>query len=82
MPEWLMHIVACAVNTDLNVRAASTCRYYVAEGVRTFSQQTWKQLFPEGGRDKVAKYIDAVVPYYISQSKVTAVHHHTCLLLS
>ena len=56
----------------LAAHRGAACRYYVAEGVRTFSQDTWKQLFPEGGRDKVVQHIDAVVPYYIYQSKVCA----------
>lgn len=45
-------------------------RYYVAEGVRVFSQETWRLLMGEEGRARVAEHIDAVVPYYISQSKV------------
>ena len=45
-------------------------RYYVAEGVRVFSQETWQLLMGNEGRQRVAEHIDVVVPYYISQSKV------------
>jgi hypothetical protein len=36
------------------------CRYYVAEGVRLYSQETWKQVMGTSGRSKVATYIDQV----------------------
>lgn len=45
-------------------------RYYVAEGVRVLSQETWKLLMKDEGPQRVARHIDAVVPYYIMQSKV------------
>lgn len=45
-------------------------RYYVAEGVRTYSQESWKLVFGTTGRQRVAEHIAAVVPYYTSQSKV------------
>jgi hypothetical protein len=45
-------------------------RYYVAEGVRVYSQASWKLLMGTSGPQKVAEHIDAVVQYYISQSKV------------
>jgi hypothetical protein len=45
-------------------------RYYLAEGVRVYSQETWRLLMGSSGRAAVAKHIDVVVPYYISQSKV------------
>ena len=47
-------------------------RYYVAEGVRVFSQETWRMLMGDAGRERVAQHIEAVVPYYISQSKARA----------
>ena len=45
-------------------------RYYVAEGVRLYSQETWQLVMGDQGRAVVAKNIQAVVPYYIAQSKV------------
>ncbi|KAL6754523.1 armadillo-type protein [Haematococcus lacustris] len=48
-------------------------RYYPAEGVREFSQASWQIVFRTLGRAAVARHIDAVVPYYIAQSK--AVNH-------
>lgn len=49
-------------------------RYYVAEGVRVFSQETWRMLMGDSGRQQVAEHIDAVVPYYVGQSKVGKLH--------
>jgi hypothetical protein len=45
-------------------------RYYVAEGVRVYSQASWKLLMGTSGPLKVAEHIESVVQYYISQSKV------------
>jgi hypothetical protein len=35
-------------------------RYYVAEGVRLYSQETWRQVMGTIGRSKVAKFINQV----------------------
>lgn len=43
-------------------------RYYVAEGVRLYSQETWKIAVGDSGRDWVAKCINNVVSYYVEQS--------------
>ncbi|KAK4314086.1 hypothetical protein Pmani_014616 [Petrolisthes manimaculis] len=40
-------------------------RYYVAEGVRLYSQETWKQVTEAEGKTLVEKYINHVVSYYI-----------------
>ena len=43
-------------------------RYYLAEGVRIYSQETWRlvtTLEEGGGRKLVEKYIEEVVQYYI-----------------
>ncbi|KAJ8309492.1 hypothetical protein KUTeg_014366 [Tegillarca granosa] len=40
-------------------------RYYVAEGVRIYSQDTWRQVTGGEGKVLVAKYIKEVVDYYI-----------------
>jgi len=45
---------------DTSVGAGVPCRYYVAEGVRLYSQETWRQVMGTTGRAKVAKYIDQV----------------------
>ena len=36
-------------------------RYYVAEGVRIYSQETWKQVTEEKGKQLVEAYIANVV---------------------
>lgn len=40
-------------------------RYYVAEGVRLHSQETWRQVAGADGKTLVENYIDSVVTYYI-----------------
>ncbi|XP_078313834.1 uncharacterized protein LOC111130281 [Crassostrea virginica] len=40
-------------------------RYYVAEGVRIYSQDTWRMVTEGAGKHLVEKYIDDVVAYYI-----------------
>jgi hypothetical protein len=35
-------------------------RYYIAEGVRLYAQDTWQMVVKDKGRDLVAKYIDKV----------------------
>ncbi|KAG7166267.1 putative HEAT-like repeat-containing protein [Homarus americanus] len=52
------------------VRLAS---YYVAEGVRLYSQETWRQVAGSEGKALVEKYIDSVVSYYI---EATAADNH------
>ena len=42
-----------------------SCRYYVAEGVRIYSQETWRQVTGTEGKHLVEKYIDCFVDYYI-----------------
>ncbi|XP_075223588.1 uncharacterized protein LOC142325568 [Lycorma delicatula] len=39
-------------------------RYYIAEGVRIYSQETWRQVTGERGKELVQKYIEAFVNYY------------------
>lgn len=40
-------------------------RFYLAQGVKLYSHQTWKQIFPEGGVAVVAQSIAPVVRYYV-----------------
>ncbi|KAI8468417.1 MAG: armadillo-type protein [Monoraphidium minutum] len=55
-------------------------RYYVAEGVRLYAQESWRRAVGDRGRALVAEYIGDVVPYYISQSKANnhAVREAAC----
>eukprot|EP00003_Mantamonas_plastica_P006393 TRINITY_DN1519_c1_g2_i1.p1 TRINITY_DN1519_c1_g2~~TRINITY_DN1519_c1_g2_i1.p1 ORF type:complete len:707 (+),score=256.45 TRINITY_DN1519_c1_g2_i1:1841-3961(+) len=39
-------------------------RYYVAEGVRVYSQDSWKRIVGMEGRNLIAQYIDETVAYY------------------
>mmetsp|Transcript_27446 Transcript_27446/g.60408 ORF Transcript_27446/g.60408 Transcript_27446/m.60408 type:complete len:824 (+) Transcript_27446:216-2687(+) len=40
-------------------------RFYLAQGVKLYSHQTWKLVFPENGVQVVAKSIAPVVRYYV-----------------
>lgn len=40
-------------------------RFYLAQGVKLYSHQTWKQIFPESGLTVVAKSIAPIVRYYV-----------------
>lgn len=40
-------------------------RYYMAEGVKLYCQETWKRTMGANGKRYVEKYIDQVVEYYI-----------------
>jgi len=44
-------------------------RYYVAEGVRVYSIETWRLTFGEKGRQTVCDHADQICEYYISQSE-------------
>ena len=49
-------------------------RYYVADGVRFYSQQTWQAAVGADGRAWVARCIQTVVSYYVEQTKA---NNHT-----
>lgn len=59
-------------------------RYYLAEGVKIYSQETWKLCFGKNGAFLVAKFIKNVVEYYISQSKADnhAVREAACYCIA
>jgi len=42
-------------------------RYYIAAGVRIHNQDTWRQLFPQGGSEYVNLNIDSFVKFYCAQ---------------
>lgn len=45
-------------------------RYYSAEGVKLYSQDSWILLFKANGRSYVEKYLSHVVDYYLKQVSV------------
>ena len=59
-------------------------RYYVAEGVRTYSQETWRIVMGNEGRKWVANSAPRVVNYYIEQSKANnhAVREAACACIA
>ena len=59
-------------------------RYYVAEGVRVYSNETWRIVFGESGKDIVRKYADEISNFYISQSQADnhAVREAACHCIS
>ncbi|KAK7103966.1 uncharacterized protein [Littorina saxatilis] len=59
-------------------------RYYVAEGVRIYSQETWRQVTQGHGKEYVEKYIDNVVEYYVqaTDSDNHAVREAACACIA
>jgi len=59
-------------------------RYYVAEGVKLYSIDTWKQVHGENGKNIVAKYASEVCKFYILQSQADnhAVREAACHCIS
>jgi len=59
-------------------------RYYVAEGVRLYSQKTWKLIMGDTGRSWVAKCAPEVVAYYVeaSQANNHAVREAACACIA
>lgn len=60
------------------------CRYYVAEGVRIYSQETWRQVTGTAGKQLVQKYISHTVDYYIlaTESDNHAVREAACACIA
>lgn len=44
-------------------------RYYMAEGVKIYSQETWGLVMGDKGREVVARHAGAVVKYYIQMTE-------------
>ncbi|EFJ51820.1 hypothetical protein VOLCADRAFT_120428 [Volvox carteri f. nagariensis] len=59
-------------------------RYYVAEGVRLYAQETWRRVMGDGGRAAVARHINFVVAHYILQSRANnhAVREAACACIA
>uniref|UniRef100_T1JGS2 TOG domain-containing protein n=1 Tax=Strigamia maritima TaxID=126957 RepID=T1JGS2_STRMM len=59
-------------------------RYYLAEGVRNYSQETWRQIAGTEGKELVRKYIQNVVDHYVEQTQVEnhAVREASCSCIS
>lgn len=59
-------------------------RYYIAEGVRIYSQKTWVLISGDKGKEIVEEYIDDVVKYYIeaTQADNHAVREAACACIS
>ncbi|KFM73015.1 hypothetical protein X975_03273, partial [Stegodyphus mimosarum] len=59
-------------------------RYYIADGVRIYSQESWCRIVKENGRMFVKKYIDRFVQHYISQTKADnhAVREAACACIA
>ncbi|GFN92459.1 hypothetical protein PoB_001896500, partial [Plakobranchus ocellatus] len=58
--------------------------YYVAEGVRNYSQETWQQITKGEGKLLVETYIDHVVEYYVqsTESDNHAVREAACACIA
>ncbi len=45
------------------------CRYYVAEGVKLYSQETWRRVTDGRGVEMVEESLEKMVEFYVSQSQ-------------
>jgi len=54
---------------DMLVPRMCLNRYYVAEGVKIYSNETWKFVHGEKGKEILCKHAEAVCKFYISQSQ-------------
>lgn len=59
-------------------------RYYVAEGVRLYSQATWAQIGGGNGKALVEEYISGIVDYYIKSADAAnhAVREAACACIA
>ena len=57
VPSVLVHVALCCGNLLYE------CRYYVAEGVRLYSQESWRIITENRGVELVGKYIKNVVSF-------------------
>ncbi|KAG1649724.1 hypothetical protein GQR58_028719 [Nymphon striatum] len=59
-------------------------RYYVAEGVRLYSQETWKLVTGTEGKELVEKFIKLVVDFYIAETQADnhAVREAACACIA
>ncbi|KAK2178117.1 hypothetical protein NP493_558g01003 [Ridgeia piscesae] len=59
-------------------------RYYVAEGVRIYNQETWRQVTAGGGRRLVEQHIQPVVDFYVKQTEADnhAVREAACACIA
>lgn len=45
-------------------------RYYLADGVKLYSQETWQMFMGNGGREMVGKHARHVTEYYCMASEL------------
>jgi hypothetical protein len=59
-------------------------RYYVAEGVRLYAQESWRLVVGDQGVSLVTRHVDAVVAHYVEQSKANnhAVREAACACIA
>ncbi|XP_064405972.1 uncharacterized protein LOC135351009 [Halichondria panicea] len=81
--EFLVHLPPEERQPHLPTLLPAMClnRYYVAEGVRIYSQETWRVVTQTRGVQLVEQHIDKVVDFYISQSQAAnhAVREAACI---
>ena len=59
-------------------------RYYVAEGVKIYSQETWRRVTGGRGVALVEENLEKVVEFYVSQSQASnhAVREAACACIA
>ncbi len=60
------------------------CRYYVAEGVKLYSQETWRRVTDGRGVEMVEESLEKMVEFYVSQSQASnhAVREAACACIA
>jgi hypothetical protein len=52
-------------------------RYFVAEGVKCYSQDTWELCMQGNGPTAVARHIEAIVAFYVATAEVHLLGYST-----
>lgn len=68
--QWQLPMTGAATHIPGPFCTAAS-RYYVADGVRLYCQDTWRLVMGNDGRSKVAQFVAPLVVHYIEQSKAS-----------
>lgn len=78
------YLHACRLHVHAGMYIAARCRYYIAEGVKLYSQDTWKRVTEGRGVTLVEQHLGKVVEFYVSQSQAEnhAVREAACACIA
>lgn len=64
----MSRIALCSLSAPTPCILTLLSRYYLADGVKLYSQETWRMFMGEAGREMVGKYAQDVTDYYCMAS--------------